>query len=820
MTILLTEIWRAWRASLRRPGFLLLAMVVLALGVGASTTVLTLIDRVLLKPLPYQQASRLVQLGMEKFGVAYWISPQEYQHAQSLRGVQSMGLATRFPASLNIAGSGEPELVPALYADRGLLPTLGVPLSLGRNFTVQEDQPNGPKVVILSHGFWMRRYGGDPGVLGRTMSIEGEPYAIVGVLPEHVGLHQGDLLLPAALPANSTDDGPNYRAIARLAPGIHAASVGGELQVRMHAMLADSGALSGPDGAYWSRQHFRADALGTALQVQTRPVLTMFLASALLVLLLAMVNLANLLLLRTLARSHDAAVRDALGASWQRRAMPIAAEGLLVGVGGSLLGAVLAVTALIAWRGLIPPDWLDGRPLSIDASVVLTAFGLGLAGTFLAVLLGLWRGLARTTSMEELREGGRSGMAQRGSLLGRVLVTAQVAIAACLLCAAGLFLHALYDAAHAPLGFSSQGVLTFDLAPVRANYPDAASVHDLDRRLLERFRAQPGVALATVGTSLPAGDYSQNFYLGNIREPGEQPLANSPQFRGVEPGYFTTFDIAMREGRGFLATDGKGSERVAVINQALAQRMYGGHALGKSIEFSSPAPSDGGRPFVARIVGVIGTISPFGPLGSKDGILYVPLSQVPDGLLDVYRSGNPLRFALRVNGDPNDYRGALAAVVAQVAPNQPVANVQSMQHIVRDTTDDTRMNLLLVGVFAVLALVLAGVGMYAVMAVSVASREREFGVRLALGASPSRLAYVVLRGGLLQIAIGLIAGFALALLLSGMLSTVLMQIQRNVFDLPVVLAVCVVLATAGLLACLLPAVRAARVAPMRALRGG
>lgn len=818
MTIWMAETWQAWRAALRKPGFLLLAMAVLALGVGASTTVLTLIDRVLLEPLPYPQPSRLVQLGMEKFGVAYWISPQEYQHAQPLQGVQSMGVATRFPASLNIAGGGEPELVPALYADRGWLPTLGVRLSLGRNFTAQEDRPNGPKAVILSHGFWMRRYGGDPGAVGRTMSIEGVPYAIVGVLPEHVGLQQGDLLLPAALPANSTDDGPNYRAVARLAPGVRAASVAGELQVRMHAMLADSGALSGPDGAYWSRQHFRVDALGTALQVRTRPVLAMFLASALLVLLLAMVNLANLLL-RTLARSHDAAVRDALGASWRRRAMPVAAEGLLVGLGGSLLGAVLAVAALLAWRGLIPPDWLDGRPLPVDVSIMLTAFGLGLAGTVLAVLLGLWRGLARTTSMEELREGGRSGMAQRGSLLGRVLVTAQVAIAACLLCAAGLFLHALYDAAHAPLGFDSQGVLTFDLAPVRANYPDAASVHELDRRLLERFRAQPGVVQAAVGTGLPAGDYSQNFYLGNIRAPGEQPLADSPQFRGVDPGYFATFGIAMREGRGFLATDGKGAERVAVINEALAERMYGGHALGKSIEFSSPAPSDGGRPFVARIVGVIGTISPFGPLGSKDGILYVPLSQVPDGLLDVYRSGNPLRFALRVNGDPDGYRGALAASVAQVAPNQPIANVRTMQHIVRDTTGDTRMNLLLVGVFAVLALVLAGVGMYAVMAVSVASREREFGVRLALGVSPSRLACTVLRGGLLQVAVGLAAGFALALLLSGMLGAVLMRIQRSVFDLPVVLAVCVVLATAGLLACLLPALRAARVAPMRALRG-
>lgn len=819
MKIWLTEIWQSWRACLRRPGFLLLATMVLALGVGASAAVLTLIDRVLLERLPYPQPSRLVQLGMEKFGVAYWISPQEYQHAQPLHGVQSMGLVTRFPASMNIAGDGKPELVPALYADRGLLPTLGVHPAWGRNFATQEDRANGPKVVILNHGFWMRRYGGDPNAVGRTLSIEGVPYVIVGVLPENVGLNQGDLLLPAALPANSTDDGPNYRAIARLAPGADAASVGSELQARMHAMLMDAGALTGPNGTYWARQRFRVDDFGKAMRVQVRPVLTLFLASALLVLLIALVNLANLMLLRMLSRSHDNSVRGALGASWGRRALPVAAEGLLVGLSGSVLGAGLAVAALVAWRGLVPPDWLDGATLPIDASTVLMALGLGLAGALLAVLLGLWQGLARTASMEELREGGRSGLGRRSGLLGRGLVMAQVALAACLLCAAGLFLHALYDAAHTPLGFTSRNMLTFDLAPVQASYPDAASVHELARRLQERLKAQPGVADATVGTGLPTGDYSQNFYLGNIRAPGAEPLADSPQFRGVEPSYFPTFGIAMREGRGFLPMDGKGAERVAIVNEALAQRMYAGHALGKEIEFTSPAPGDGGRPFVARIVGVIGTISPFGPLGNQDGILYVPLAQVPDGLLGIYRSGNPFRFALRVHGNPDDYRNAVAIAVAQTASEQPIANLRTMQSIVQDTTGDTRMNLLLVGIFAGLAVVLAAVGMYAVMSVSVASREREFGVRLALGASPSRLAAVVVRSGLWQVAAGLGGGFGVALLLSGVLRAVLMNIRRDVFDLPVLLTVCAVLVAAGLLACLLPALRAGRVQPMRALRG-
>ena len=339
MNIWFAEIWRAWRAMFRRPGYLTLAVGVLALGIGASVAVFTLVDAMLLQPLAYPRASELVQVGQEKFGAAYWISPGEYQHLLPLQGVQSLGLIEADSLPVNVAGDGTPELVPAIHADHGYLPTLEVKPILGRNFTVDEDRPNGPQAVMLSHGFWLRRYGGDTRVIGRVLSIEGVPHAIVGVLPEGIDLKQGDLVLPTAFPANSADDDSNnYRAIARLAPGVTAASVGAEADTRLHAMFAakhDSGS------EYMKGVRFRADDLKTSMRVNARPVLMMFLASASLVLLIAWVNLANLMLLRALSHSHDAAVRGALGASWGRQVAPMLAEGALVGLGGALAGLAL-----------------------------------------------------------------------------------------------------------------------------------------------------------------------------------------------------------------------------------------------------------------------------------------------------------------------------------------------------------------------------------------------------------------------------------------------------------------------------------------------
>ena len=812
MSIWLAEIWRAGRASLRRPGFLLLATGVLALGIGASVAVATLIQNSLWRPLPVPQASRLVVLGqLHDNGQMGGISPHEYQYLDRLDGVTSLGIE-RPGSTVNVAGAGAPAQVPVVYVDRHMLPTLGLQPVLGRNFDAQEDRPNGPPAVILGHGFWQRSYGGDTRVIGRSLQVEGVPHTIVGVLPAgfNTVLGAGDVMLPTALPQASRDYSHNGTVvIARLALGANIAAVSAQVDARERAMYRDMAM-----GGNWKKPRFGAEGLASTMQQDARPMLLLFLASALLVLLIALVNLTNLMLLRALSRNHDAAVRSALGASLPRLMLPALGEGLLVGGMGALLGMIFAVVGLALLQGFIPAEWLWGGQLRIGATAWALAFGVGLLGALLAAVLALWRSRSVTT-VDELREGGRSGIGVRSGRLGRVLVVAQVALAAVLLCAAGVFMHGLFDASQLRLGFADDNVLTFELAPVQAEYPDVVSINVLVQRLVQRLQAIPGVTDAAVTTNLPASNGMMGQLQGSPHTPdGKEFMA---QYHGIGLGFLKLFSIPLRAGRDFNHDDVHGGELVAIVSQDLADKYYGGQAVGKVID----VPGAGDDVWPVRIVGVVGATYQRGSLQPLQPVLYVPLTQMSDPVMKIIRDMEPLRFALRGHGNPMDWQAGVREALAEIAPEQPIAHLRSMQSIVHQTTATARLSLWLIGLFAALALLLAAAGLYAVMAVAVAAREREFGVRMALGAAPRRLLGLVLRGGLIQIMVGLAIGVAIALAASHAMAVMLMTLlgRGNAFDPAVVLGVCVVLAAAGLLACLLPALRASRVAPMRALRG-
>jgi putative ABC transport system permease protein len=739
------------------------------------------------------------------------ISPHEYQYLDKLDGVTSLGLE-RPGSTVNVAGAGAPAQVPVIYIDRNMLPTLGLQPVLGRNFDAQEDRPNGLPAVILGHGFWQRSYDGDTHVIGRSLQVEGVPHIIVGVLPAgfNTVLGAGDVMLPTALPQASRDYNHNGTvAIARLAHGADIAAVSAQVDARERAMYRDMAM-----GGNWKKPRFGAEGLASTVQQDARPMLLLFLASALLVLLIALVNLTNLMLLRSLSRNHDAAVRSALGASLPRLMLPALGEGLLVGGLGALLGMAFAMAGLALLQGFVPAEWLWGGQLRIGAAAWVLAFGAGLLGALLAAALALWRSRSATT-VDELREGGRSGIGLHSGRLGRMLVVAQVALAAVLLSAAGVFMHGLYDASQLRLGFSDDHVLTFELAPVRAEYPDVAAVQNLSLRLVQRLQAIPGVTDAAVTTNLPASDDMYGQFQNGMRTlDGKEFVA---QYHGIGSGFFALFDIPLREGRDFTRDDTAGGERVAIVSQDLADAYYGGHAIGKIIEVEG----NGDVVWPTRIVGVVGDTLQRGALQPKQPVLYVPLAQVPAQNMVIFRNLEPLRFALRGHGNPMDWQAGVRKALAEVAPEQPIANLRDMRGIVRQTTQNARLSLWLIGLFAALALLLAAAGLYAVMAVAVAAREREFGVRMALGAAPRRLLGLVLRGGLIQIVVGLAIGVAIALGASRAMAVLLMTLlgRSNAFDPVAMLGVCVVLAVAGLLACLLPALRAARVAPMRALRG-
>jgi putative ABC transport system permease protein len=812
MNVWLAEIWRSWRGSFRRPGFTLLAIGVLALGVGATVAVFTLIDDTLLQPLPVPQPTRLVTLGPLEYGTEVTgVSPQQYQHMEGLDDVTSLGLEQSGPTANIAGGRGQPELVHVMYGDRGLLPTLGVQPLLGRNFSVAEDSPHGPPVVILTWGFWQRRFGGDRAVVGRTLEVDGRAHTIVGVLPASYAAlgFEGDIMLPTALPPGSQNDGTNYTAVGRLSKAANIDIVSAALDARMHAMYKEAGAGY---ASYWLRRHFGAEDYKTSLHDGDRPVLVLFLVSALFVLAIALVNLTNLMLFRALSRSHDAAVRDALGAPLLRQVLPAMAEGLLIGLGGALLGLLLAFIGLHFLQGFIPDEWLNGVSLHFGALAWDLAFAVGVLGTLLAVGLGLWRSHSAGT-IEELRAGGRTGISRSSHRLGRALVVLQVVLATGLLCAVGLFLHTLYDAEQTPLGFSAGNTLTFEMAPLKTAYPDAASIDQLAKRLTQKLQTIPGVVSATAMTNLPAGDFRGQFNLGGLHAPGGQGF--NAQYHGVGLGFFHLFGIHLREGRLFTLDDVRGGENVAVVDQALADRYYGGHALNKPL-----LQGEGAHAWEARIIGIVDSTYQMGALNGPAPVIYVPLAQMTARTLKIFLSFEPMRFALQVRGNPYSYRKAVQQAVALLAPNQPIANFRSMQDVVASTTASLRLNLILVGIFAGLALLLAGVGLYAVMSVAVAAREHEFGVRTALGATPWALLRLVLREGLLQTGIGLVLGVILALSLSVAMRSIVEALgSTRVIDPPSIVVACAILALSGLLACLLPALHAARVPPMRALRG-
>ena len=807
MSVWIFEIWQAWRASLRRPGFLLLATSVLALGIGASVAVFALIQGTLLKPLPYPHAQRLVAVGMmNDYGAQ--TSPALHQHLQGMQGVESTGIATSLAPS-NVMIGGRPMQVPTMLADHHVLSTLEVRLPLGRNFTADEDRPHGPPVVILGYAFWKNQFGGTPGVLGESLTIEGKPHAIIGVLPQRFDLMgKIDIVLPTALKANSHDDGTNYTSVARLAPGVGIASVSAQVDARARAIDASQSSTASRQ-AWLARQHFAAIPLQEQMHFSARGILLLFQASALLVLLIALVNLGNLMLLRSLARSHDGAVRLALGASLWRQSVPAFADALLIGLGGSLVGVLLAWAALGVLRHVVSTETVDLNAAVLDVRAVLLALLVGVGSALSAAGIGVWRS-RKLGDMDYLREGGRSGFGRADQRLGRVLVVTQVVMATSLLVVAGLFLHTLYDAAHVQLGFSDQRILTMELAPVKTSYPDAASVQRLTQHVLDRLRAQPGVEAAVASTNLPVG---QQLNLP-AHAPGQEP--SSIQFRAISPGFFSAFGIALRQGRAFDPRDARGGEAVAIINRHLADHVYEGNALGKVI-----VVYQGPDEVQARIVGVVANTSQYGPLGPQPPIVYLPLAQTPNKLIALIRTFAPMRFAIRVHGDPLAYRAVMREAVARVAPTQPIANMRTLASIVEGTTADARLDLLLIGVFAALALVLASAGLYAVMAVSVAAREREIGVRMALGSSSPRLLAWVLRGGVVQIGIGLLLGFALTLAAARSLRELILNTlgSDSAFDPWTMLAVAVLLLVAGALACLIPALRASRIHPMRALRG-
>ena len=798
MSALLFDLRSAVRSALRSPASTVVVVTTLAVAIGANTLAFSLVHGILLRPLPYPEPERLVRLwetapaGPDELRSIAHPTLAEWQ--RGLRSFESIALFG--PWSFDLAGEGRPEQVPGATVSGDYFRTLGVEPALGRTFVDAELRPGGPRAVLLGDGLWRRRFGADPGVLGRTLVLSGQPYAVVGVLPPGFEYPKGaELYASTAIdPEHDAAAARHLSAVARLREGVTHARASGEL-----AAMARTLAARLPET---HRGHgLRLVPMREWIVGDARPALLVLTGVVGAVLLLACANVANLMLHRTLRREREIAVRTALGASGWRVVRLLLVESLGVATLGAALGVAIATGGLRLVRVFAADRFPRLDEVALDSQVLLFTAGLAALSGLLAGLLPALH--AVSSQMRALvASGGRTASAgvSRMRLRG-ALVVAQTSIAVALLVVAGLLLRTLWGLASVEPGLSTERALVFEVALPPAQQEDAPFVVEFFDRLRERLAAVPGVSGVALASRLPLSgeDHSSSFRFPS--EPEEAALARSAQDRAVTPGYFRTLGVPVR-GREFADSDRSGAPAVALVNESFARRFFPGRdALG---EWFVPARAGG---VARRIVGVAGDTRQAGLDVPVEPEYYLPHAQDPWPFLHV---------VVRTSGPPRSLLPALERAVWSLAPDMPLTEVSTLEDMEGATLSGRRWNAALLLSFAGLALGLATLGTYSVMATLVRERRREMGVRLALGARPAELQRATLGSGLRLAGLGAAIGALFAAGASRAVSSLLFGVSA--LDPATFAAVVAFVVAAVGLASLLPARRAAAVDPLVVLR--
>ena len=806
MDALLTELRLVVRSLRRSPGFSLVAVLILALGIGAAVAVFSVVNGVLLAPLPYREPDRLMIVNH------FYPSLDNLHASVSAPGFRDYSARTDIfsaaiggtGAGVTLTGVGEPERVVAVMAMGDIGRTLGITPALGRLFTPDEATPGKDGVVDLSWGFFQRKFGGDPGVIGRTITLDAKPYQIIGVMPQSfTDPYSSETAVygPLALPPDAFAD--NQRTsefltfIGRLAPGMTPAGAA----ARLHTFATQLRAAH--PGAYAPDWNLSLTPLDEVITGRLRTGLLLVLGAVGLVLLIACANVANLLLARTAARSREISVRAALGATPARLVRHVLMESIVLALAGGALGvllAVMGVPALLALRhGDLPPT----AHVSVDLRVLLFAVVMSL---LTGVIFGLAPAirLIRSDLGRQLREGGRAIGDHGGLALRRALVVATMALALVLLVGGGLLLRSFERVLQVDPGFTANRLVTFRISLPESKYTgDTVQAAAIDR-LTAAIGAVPGVESAGATTNLPL---SGGMHTGAFMVEGYQSPANTQgpwgDVAAISPGFLPAIGAHLIAGRNFTAADRAGSRPVCIVDEELARRYWPGQsAIGKRITL--------GRDSVPRwleVVGVIGHLAQEGLDAQPRAQRFVPLAQTPRPALS---------FAVRTSGPPLQMVGPISAAVHSVDPDIPVAAVSTMDAMLGGSLGARRFSMVLLGGFALLALILASIGLYGVMSYAVTQRIRELGVRLALGAEPRQVLGLVLRQGVVLavagVLIGLLAALALTRLMSGMLYGI------GATDPVAFIGTPMVLVAVALAACYFPARRATRVDPIEVLR--
>ena len=809
----------ALRALARTPAFTIAAVLSLAIGIGANTAMFSVAHALLIRPLPYPDADRLVILWNRSPGLGItedWFSTAQYFDIQTGHsGFEDVAIA--IGANANLTGDGEPERIGAIRMSSNLLPMLGARAALGRLLTAAEDAEGGAASVVLGHGTWVRRFGSDPSVIGRTVTINGEPFEIVGVLPASFALPRdvmptlggapdAEIVLPLPLgpKAAGVRTREDYNIIGRLKRGVTVAAAQAEMDGLTARLRHDHPDVYPPNGGLT----FGLVPLRQQIVGDVRLSILVLSGAVAIVLLIACANVANLLLARAVSRRREFAIRAALGAGMTRLARQLLVESLalaVLGGGAGLLLAGWAVSALRAAGGGSVPMIAAVR---IDSAVLIFTTGVSLLAGIVFGLAPLLRLNSSSTPRLDASSRGASGAGSlwgRGHHTRRVLVISELGLAVVLAAGAGLLARSFQQIVRVPAGFVADRVLTLDLTASGRKYPDGARVAAAYRELRDRIAAIPGVQDAAVVSAPPL---SQIFSWGPITIEGRQPppgekFVNADQ-RMITPGYFRTMSIQLLEGRDFDERDTRTAPRVAIVDARMAKEMWpGASPIGRRIRLGG---ADSTPPWVT-VVGVADRVKQDALDSDSRIAVYVPHAQYP---------ARSMTIVARASGAADRIAPDVRQAIRAFDPDLPVYNVRSMESRVSESLARRRFAVLLFSSFAIVAVLLAAVGVYGVIAYVVSQGTRELGIRLALGASPRQILAMVMRQGMLTATWGGLAGGAAAALLARFVRALLFEVR--IADPITLAAVAVLLVGVAFTATIVPARRAARIDPMEALR--
>jgi putative ABC transport system permease protein len=806
----------ALRSLALRPGFTLIAIATLALGIGANAAIFSVFDAVLLRPLPFADADRLVMA---------WGANPEMQLKLSLDRLPfSPGDATDHMARnstfdalasvrtdrVNLTGGGEAERIGAVRVNRNFLKALGVQPVLGRDFTDADVEAG--RAVIIGHGLWQRRYGGAADVLGRPILINGIPVTVVGVmppwfrfpangeLPAGLGyttvpeLWSLDVLSPEA---RTNRGGKSFSLVGRLKPGVSREAAEADL----NAIAAGIARLSPSSNAGWT---VRVIPLREQLVGGLRPALVALLAAVGIVLFIACVNVANLLLVRAQARQREVAVRYALGASRWQILSQLVVESLLLAVAAGAIGVVVGYWALKGLLTMLPVGAPALADAVLDWRVVTFTIAVSLATGVVFGLVPAFQS-ARVDLAEGLREGARGAVGSRRAHRTRnLLVILEVALAAMLLILASLLIQTFVRLLNVETGFQARGVLTMDVSLPRAVYPEQTPAEFFER-LIARLSAVPGVDAVAATSSIPLAGMENLRQITIEGRPRPAPGTEiGADFRVVTADYFKAMGIPQLAGESLPVRPGPESPRVLLVNATMAEAVFAGeNPIGRRLKLTA---YDQDSPWYT-VVGVVGDTRNTGLDRAVRPQVYLHHNVEPSAQMAV---------VLRTRADPSGYASVARAAVHELDPNQPVGRIRTMSNVVSDAVARQRFTMTLAGLFALLALVLSLVGLYGVVSYSVAERTHELGLRFALGATPSSLRALVVSDGLRLVGVGVILGLAGAWVLARLLETQLFGVTAR--DPVTFVSVPLLLIGAAIAGCLIPARRATRIDPMTAMR--